>query len=376
MSPSACFGPLHDRLHDLQRSGLQRTLHPVEPTGPTTGRLADGRAVTVFCSNDYLGLAQHPKVREAWRGGGTGSARLIAGDRPAHHALEGALSDWTGRPTTVLSTGWHANLAVLGAVLARGDRTTSDARIHASLIDGLRLARAERTILSHGSVQVPPGTRLHVTEGLFSMDGDTVDLRATQAACRAAGAWLLVDEAHTVGCLGPGGRGEAAAQGVRPDFMVGTLGKALGSFGAFASGPPVLRELLLSRGRAFIFTTGLPEPACRAALTALTMATDDRRRALAAATAELRSGLVGLGLQPGGTAHIVPVVLGARTMAVAAQLLRAGIHVAGIRPPTVAPGTERLRISVSAAHTSNQIQRLVSALGEALEAHPAPEGVS
>jgi len=360
----------YDRLHGILDSitsrGLKRTVRAIEPLGPTRGRLEDGRVVDVFCSNDYLGLAQHPKVLAAWTGGGTGSARLIAGDRPAHHALEEALTAWTGRPTTVLSTGWHANLAVLGAVLQRGDATSSDRLVHASLIDGLRLSRADRTVLDHGSTDIPDGTRLHVTEGLFSMDGDRVDLRLTRAACDRVGAWMLVDEAHAVGCLGPRGRGAAADAGVEADFVVGTLGKAFGAFGAFVSGPPVLRELLLSRGRAFIFTTGLPEPACRAALQALALATDDRQRALARQTDRLRRGLRRLGLRPGGEAHIVPVVLGAGTMAIARALLDRGVYVAGIRPPTVAPGTERLRISVSAAHTNEQIDRLVDIVGDVL----------
>jgi len=360
------YAHLHDLVDDLTTRGLRRHVRAIEPRGPSRGRLQDGRVVDVFCSNDYLGLAQHPEVRAAWKGGGTGSARLIAGDRFAHHALEDALSEWMGRPTTVLSTGWHANLAVLGAVLQRGDTTTSDRLVHASLIDGLRLSRAARTVLPHGSTNIPENTRLHVTEGLFSMDGDQVDLTATERACRAAGAWLLVDEAHAIGCLGPQGRGAAAEAGVEPDFVVGTLGKALGAFGAFVTGPPVLRELLLSRGRAFIFTTGLPVPACRAATVALQLATDDRRRALSQAADRLRKGLRGLGLRPDGEAHIVPVVLGPRTMAVAQGLLERGVYVAGIRPPTVPAGTERLRISVSAAHTNAQIDRLVSVLGDVL----------
>ncbi len=364
------YARLQELVDRLTTRGLRRQVRAIEPQGPTRGRLRDGRVVDVFCSNDYLGLAQHPEVRAAWKGGGTGSARLIAGDRVAHHALEDALSEWMGRPTTVLSTGWHANLAVLGAVLQRGDATTSDRLVHASLIDGLRLSRAQRTVLPHGSVDIPNDTRLHVTEGLFSMNGDRVNLAETERACRAAGAWLLVDEAHAIGCLGPHGRGAAAEAGVEPDFVVGTLGKALGAFGAFVTGPPVLRELLLSRGRAFIFTTGLPVPACRAAIAALKLATDDRRRALSRAGDRLRKGLVGLGLRPGGEGHIVPVVLGTRTMAVAQGLLDRGVYVAGIRPPTVPEGTERLRISVSAAHTDAQLDRLVHTLGDVLTAVP------
>lgn len=358
------YTALHAALADVQDRGLARSVAPLAPTGPTTARLQDGREVDVFSSNDCLGLAQHPEVVAAWRGAGTGSARLIAGDRAAHHRLEDALSDWMGRPCTVLSSGWHANLALTGALLGRSDRVSSDALIHASLIDGLRLTRAERTVLPHGTTAVPEGVRMHVTEGLFSMDGDTVDLGATRAACDAVGTWLYVDEAHAVGARGPGGRGVSAEQGVEPDFLVGTLGKAFGSYGAFVCGPPVLRPLLMSRGRAFIFTTGLPEPVCTAALAGLRLATDDRRRALDRNVARLRQGLTALGLHTPGDGHIVPVVLGAQTMGVATALLERGVHVVGIRPPTVAVGTERLRISVSAAHSHTQIDRLVSILGE------------
>jgi 8-amino-7-oxononanoate synthase len=326
----------------------------------------EGRYVDVFCSNDYLGLAHHPDVRKAWRGAGAGSARLIAGDRPSHHALEEVLSDRYGRPVTLFTSGYHANLALMQVLLEEGDVAVSDAMNHASIIDGLRLSKATRVIAPHGTAEVPAGARLVVTEGLFSMDGDVVDLPRLGRSAAAAGAWLCVDEAHAVGVLGPGGRGASFGAGVVPDFVVGTLGKAFGSMGAFVVGPPALRTLLISQGRSFIFTTALPEPAARAAFVALRLADDGLRAQLAANVRRLRAGLWALGISAPGRDHIVPIVLGARTMAVAAALKARGVLVPGIRPPTVAPGAERLRITLSAAHTNAQIDHLLDALDDSL----------
>lgn len=351
------YARLRQRTLAIDQAGLRRTLRPLQMTGPTTALRGD-RPVVVFSSNDYLGLAQHPEMVAAWTGAGSGSARLIAGDRPAHHALEEALGERFGRPATLMSTGWHANLALLPTVLQAGDGVASDALNHASIIDALRLSRATRTILPHAQPQaIPADTRLVAVEGLYSMDGDTLPLQAY-----AGDHWLMVDEAHAVGALGPGGQGVAAAQGVQPDFLVGTLGKAYGAFGAFVVGPPELRALLLSQGRSFIFTTGLPEAAAHAALAGLRLATDARRQRLADRTHRLRQGLGQLGLQALGQHHIVPIVLGDQAMAVAAALDQAGFHVPGIRPPTVAPGQERIRITVSAAHTDAQIDGLLQAL--------------
>lgn len=360
------YAALSRRVAAINEAGLARQLRTLEMTGPTMGQLS-GRPVHVFCSNDYLGLAHHPEVRAAHVGAGTGAARLISGNRPAHQELEAAISEWYGRPATLFSSGYHANLALMSTVLESGDRVASDALNHASIIDGLRLSRAERHILPHGDpTRIPPDTRMVVVEGLFSMDGDTVDLAQYTGADR----WLAVDEAHAVGALGPAGRGVAADQGVVPDFIVGTLGKALGVYGAFIVGPPDLRELLISQGRSFIYTTGLPESVARAATVALGLANAERRARLADRVRRLRTGLADLGLSAGGSAHIVPLGLGTRTMAVADALLARGHWVAGIRAPTVAPGTERLRITVSAAHTDDQIDGLLDALDAVLQEVP------
>ena len=362
----ARYARLRDRLDALEAAGRRRALRPLTPTGPTTGRLG-GQEVHIFCANDYLGLAHHPHVLAAWgRGGGSGSARLISGDRPAHRALEARLSDLYGRPATLLSSGYHANLAVLTTLLEPGDRVASDALNHASIIDGVRLSRAERRIVPHSqpSPAALEGVRLAVIEGLFSMDGDRPDVAAWTGPH-----WLAVDEAHAFGTIGPGGRGVAAAQGVTPDVIVGTLGKAAGGYGAFVVGPPEVRELLLSQGRSFIFTTGLPEPAAHAALAALEVMADGALQGrLHENVARLRRGLADLGLHAPGEDHIVPIVLGPRTMAVAAALLAAGYYAAGIRPPTVAPGAERIRLTLSAAHTAEQIDGLLESLARACSA--------
>ena len=356
------------RLAAVDAAGRRRVLRPLEPVDAVHARDASGRVVCVFSSNDTLGLAQHPAVRAAWAAGaGVGSARLIAGDRPAHHALEDALGDRFGRRVTLFSSGWHANLAVLSTLLQPGDTAASDALNHASLIDGLRLAGARKVILPHGSAAIPSGARVAVTEGLFSMDGDIPDLAAWAAGAAAVGAWTVVDEAHAVGVLGPEGRGAAAARGVVPDVLIGTLGKALGSQGAFVVGPEALHDLLISVGRTFLFTTGLPEGAVAAARVALGLATDARRAQVAENAARLRAGLRARGQAAAGDGPIVPLVLGPRAMIVADALWDAGFAVPGIRPPTVAPGTERLRFSVSAAHTPAQIDALLAALDRALE---------
>ncbi|MEC7946876.1 MAG: aminotransferase class I/II-fold pyridoxal phosphate-dependent enzyme [Myxococcota bacterium] len=359
------FEPLRARVRTLQRSGLQRQLRPVDMIDETRA-VVDGQHVAVFSSNDYLGLARTPAVMEAWAGAAAGSARLIAGDRQAHHRLEAELARRHGMPVTLFSSGWHANLALYTTVLQPGDIVASDALNHASTIDALRLSKADRAILPHGSTDLPGGCRLMAVEGLYSMDGDIPDLRAARAACDRAGAWLAVDEAHAVGALGPEGQGAAALQGVAPDFLVGTLGKAYGAFGAYIAGPPILRELLVSAARTFIYTTGLPEPVAHAALVAVRAADRDRRQRLSDNVARLRTALRLAGIPALGDAHIVPVVLGPRTMDVAASLLRAGFLVPGIRAPTVPPGRERLRITVSSAHKAEQIDGLVEALVAAL----------
>jgi 8-amino-7-oxononanoate synthase len=249
----------------------------------------------------------------------------------------------------------------MSTLFEAGDRVGSDALNHASLIDGLRLSRAERVILPHGDPRPTEPLRAAVIEGLYSMDGDAPDV-AAYAACGER--WLVVDEAHAVGCLGPGGRGVAARAGVAPDVITGTFGKSYGAAGAFVVGPEPLIELLVSAGRSFVYTTALAEPAARAALAGLGAATDARRQRLAENVARFRGGLADLGLSTRGRDHVVPVLTGPDTMGAAARLLEAGVFVPGIRAPTVPPGEERLRFSLSAAHTPAQIDRALEALAQ------------
>lgn len=351
---------LEERVADIDARGLRRRLRSVVPVGGGEV-LVDGRRATLWCSNDYLGIADHPELVASWRGGGAGAARLISGNRPAHDALEEALSALHGRPATLFPSGYHANAALYATVPEAGDVVASDALNHASIIDGLRLSRARRVILPHLDPSVPADTTMVAVEGLYSMDGDSPELTRYRGAW-----WLAVDDAHAVGAVGPGGRGIAAAQGIEPDFLVGTLGKAYGVAGAFVVGPPALRELLVSAGRAFVYTTGMPEALATAALTALRLADDARRERLAANVTRLRDALRQLGIPALGSAHIVPVVTGPRTMEVAAALLERGIFAAGIRFPTVPLGTERVRLAVSAAHTDEQIDRCAEALATVL----------
>jgi len=346
------------RLADIEELGQTRRLRTLRPTGPVTAEL-DGQSVVIACSNDYLGLAQHPDVAGAATGGGAGGSRLISGSRPAHIALEELLEDRYGRPALLFPSGYQANLGVFSTVCEAGDLIASDALNHASIIDGIRMSRADRVIVPHVDPKaIPSAATLIALEGLYSMDGDSPPFQDY-----ADGPWMAVDEAHAVGCLGPEGRGAAAAAGIEPDILIGTFGKAYGTSGAFVIGPPELKALLVNMARSFIFTTALPEPVARMALAAMNAATDARRERLAERTRFLRAGLRDLGWKPLGHAHIVPVVVGPSAMEVSETLLAKGVFAPGIRYPTVPTGEERIRLTVSAAHTEDDLSRILDAFG-------------
>ena len=352
------YAPWASRLSEIEALGRTRRLQTVLPTGPTTAIL-QGREVIVACSNDYLGLAW----RNRGRGPGVGSSRLISGTRPTHEALERALEAWLERPTLVFSSGYHANLAVFSTVCEAGDRVASDALNHASIIDGLRLSRAERVIVPHGDpTAIPDDVRLIAIEGLFSMDGDVPAFDAYPER-----PWLAVDEAHAVGCLGPLGRGASASSHRRPDIVIGTFGKAFGAAGAFVAGPPELKALLINAGRSFIYTTALAEGLASSALKGLRAIQQEPELAsqLAANSLLLRGFLRELGWTVLGDHHIVPVVTGPRTFEIAARLLDHGVFAPPIRPPTVPVGGERIRLTASAAHTRTQLERIAEAFGPA-----------
>jgi len=311
------------------------------------------------------------------------AARLISGDHPAHHALEEALAALKGTPRALLfASGWAANAGALPALAGREDAIYADALNHASLIDGARLSRATVRVFPHGDLAALDGMlhddaarfrrRWIVVEGVYSMDGDLCPLDALVAIARAHGAFTYVDDAHATGVLGTDGRGSAAHWGVTVDVTVGTLGKALGTAGAFVAGSDALCDLLLHRARSFVFTTGTPPALAAATLRALVVAHDEpwRRARVRAVAARLRAGLAAMGRPAPGApdGHVVPVPVGdpRATVAVGEALRARGFLVGAIRPPTVPPGGSRLRVSASAAHTDAQVDGLLAALGETL----------
>jgi 8-amino-7-oxononanoate synthase len=338
-----------------------------------------------FCSNDYLGLADHPAVVEAFTaaarewGVGSGASHLVSGHCREHHALEQELAAFTGRPRALLfSTGYMANLAVVTTLVGRGDRVFEDRLNHASLLDaglasGARFARyahADSEALNAKLARRVAGQTMVATDGVFSMDGDVAPLPELAALCRRHEAWLLVDDAHGLGVLGETGRGSLEAAGLGATdvpILMGTLGKAFGTFGAFVAGSPDLVETLLQKARTYVYTTALP-PAVAAATRAALRAMQEepwRRERVLAHVARFRREAVGLGLRLLDSATpIQPVLLGGAAAALAAsEALRAqGVWVPAIRPPTVPVGSSRLRITFSAAHAPSDVDRLLDAL--------------
>jgi 8-amino-7-oxononanoate synthase len=374
------------RLEELRDSGLYRRLRLVQsPQGSRV--LLDGRDVLMLCSNDYLGLAGHPRVRTAaaeaamrW-GAGAGSARLISGNMPPHCELERRLAAFKGYESALLfGSGYLANTGTIAALAGRGEVVFSDELNHASIVDGCRLSRAETFVYRHADAEhLAWGLReaggraaLIVTDGLFSMDGDVAPLAELAELARRHGCRLLVDEAHATGAFGPGGRGSVAAAGLsgEVDVVVGTLGKALGSYGAYVCAAAELTEYLLNAARSFVFSTAPPPPAAAAAQAALDMleAHPERAERVAANATTLRRALAAEGLPVGGSGtQIVPLAIGGAkpTMSLCEQLLEGGVFVQGIRPPTVPEGTSRLRFSVTATHRRAELESAAGLIGAA-----------
>jgi glycine C-acetyltransferase/8-amino-7-oxononanoate synthase len=368
---------LAEALEELRAQGLYRELRIVESAQGPRVRL-DGRDVLLLCSNDYLGLAGHPTLRTAaaeaaarW-GAGAGASRLVSGNMAPHAELEEELAAFKGYERCVLfGSGYLANTGVIAALAGRGDVVLSDERNHASIIDGCRLSRAETIIYAHAELDAlehglrrSAGRRaLIVTDGVFSMDGDVAPLVGIVELARRHGARVLVDEAHATGVVGPGGRGLVAALGLEAevDVVVGTLGKALGSYGAFACCDATLAEFLVNHARTLIFSTALPPPTVAAALAGLRLLRDEPERVarlwLNART--LRGELAGQGFAVEvSDMPIVPLVIGeaARAMSVCRQALALGVFAQAIRPPTVPPGTSRLRAVPTASHSPHDMQ--------------------
>jgi 8-amino-7-oxononanoate synthase len=379
---------LQAELRALDEADRLRRLPFMEGSSRIHG-LHSGHPVLSFCSNDYLGLADHPDLlaaaaeASAQSGFGAAASRLVSGDLPQHRALEAALSSYLRRPSTLLfPTGYQANLGVITTLAGRDDLIVSDAYNHASLIDGCRLSRATVRVFNHADPQSARAAlkedggksfrrRFLVTESLFSMDGDLAPLDRYAEIAHETAAALVVDEAHAIGVLGPEGRGWSAHLNVVPDVLIGTLGKALGSLGGFVSGVPELRAVLENRARSFVFTTAAPAALPAAALTALRIidspAGEDRRRLLADNIVQLRARLGNLVTAPPAPPRptpIVPLILGSdrAALAVSRALLSEGLFVQAIRPPTVPEGTARLRITLSATHTESEIAALAAAL--------------
>jgi len=347
----------------------------------------DGRRCLNFCSNDYLGLAADPRVAQAARraldacGTGSGASALVSGYNHEHRALEEALARFTGRPRALLfASGWAANLGVLRALLGRDDVLIGDELNHASLIDGGRLSGARYVRVPHrnaaafeAALQAAAAAplRLVATDTVFSMDGDVAPLAELAALCRRHDAALMVDDAHGFGVLGATGRGAVEAAEAAPEIYVATLGKALGVAGAFVAGSEALVEFLIQRARSWVFSTAPPPALAAAARCALEIlqAEPERRACLAARVRRLREGAAARGIRlVDSDTPIQPLILGDETSALAlsAGLMRRGYWVAAIRPPTVPPGTSRLRITLSAAHTEAQVDGLLDALAQGL----------
>ena len=373
---------IRQALAELEAAGLLR--RPLRISGPQGPEIEiDGRRVLCLCSNNYLGLADHPAIVAASEtsarrdGVGAGASRLLTGTLWAHEEDELAFADFIQAPAAALfSTGYAANVGTIQALVGPGDAVFSDALNHASLIDGCRLSRATVHVYSHRDVQQlealmkehrPRARRaLIITDSLFSMDGVTAPLRDLATLARSFDAGLLVDEAHALGILGPGGRGLAAAQGIEADVIIGTLGKAFGVAGAFVAASEDMVSLVRNRARSFVYSTAPPPMNARAAIAALGLVreADAARATLLAHADRLRSELRKQGFDvPTDDCHILPVLIGDndRTMQLSAKLLDRGIFVQGIRPPTVPEGTARLRVTPMATHRPEHIERAIGA---------------
>lgn len=363
--------------------GLYRQRRTLESPQGVEIRL-DGRPMLAFCSNDYLGLANHPELvelaaRESGRLGiGGGASHLICGHHEEHHLLEQALARFCGRDAALLfSTGYMANLGVISALAGRGTAVVMDRLNHASLIDGGLLSGGRIRRYAHANpealekrLEQAGDNPLVVTDGVFSMDGDLAPLPDLVRLCEDHQACLMVDDAHGFGVLGGGGGGILSHFGLRQDqvpVVVGTLGKALGTAGAFVAGSRELIDYLVQAARTYIYTTAMPPLIARVTRRSLELARDEqwRRDRLTGLIARFRSEAAAMGLRlMDSQTPIQPILVGDPSRAVAAgdRLRDSGILVTAIRPPTVPPGTARLRVTLSAAHSEEHLDRLLSGL--------------
>jgi 8-amino-7-oxononanoate synthase len=381
-------------LEGLALRAQRRTRRCVEAQaaeGSILAPVVDGRRLVNFCSNDYLGLAGDARLVEAMRvaasrwGAGAGAAHLVTGHTVEHHALEEELAAFTGRESALLfSTGYMANVGVITALAARGEVILQDRLNHASLLDGarqsdarlLRYVHADADEAARVAEEHSATLSLLVTDGVFSMDGDIAPLAELAAVARRHSAWLLVDDAHGFGVLGATGAGSVQAAGLdaaEVPLLVGTLGKAAGSFGAFVAGDRDVIDLILQRARSYIYTTALPPAVAAATRASLQILREEgwRRERLAALIARFRAGAIARGLPlAASTTAIQPVIVpgAAQCLAASQSLLERGYWVSAIRHPTVAAGTERLRVTISAGHSESEVDGLLDALADCVPA--------
>ncbi len=375
---------LSAELAQRREASLYRTPRVLESAQGPTVRIS-GKTYLSFCSNDYLGLANHPKVIEALKEGtsrygvGSGAAHLVTGHSTPHHALEEELAEFTGRQRALLfSTGYMANIGTISALVGRGDTVFEDRVNHASLLDGALLSQARLQRFPHKDIDAlerhlathHDKRKLVVTDGVFSMDGDIAPLPDLATLSRHYGAWLMVDDAHGLGVVGNHGAGSLSRHGLNSDdapILVGTLGKAFGTFGAFVAGDEALIETLIQKARTYIYTTAIPPAIAHATRASLRLVKEEhwRRRHLEKLVKRFRDGARQLGTTLLESATpIQPLIIGeaADALSLSESLKEKGILITAIRPPTVAKGSARLRITFSANHKSGDIDRLLETL--------------
>jgi 8-amino-7-oxononanoate synthase len=384
MTPA--FSELAGNLDEIIRQGLSRSRRVIESPQGIYLNIGGGRIVN-FCSNDYLGLANHPDVINAFKlaadryGVGSGSAHLICGHGESHHALEEELAEFTGRDRALLfSTGFMANIGVISAILGSGDTVFEDRLNHASLLDGglssgarfMRYAHADVENLN-AKLKKAQGNKLIVTDGVFSMDGDFAPLQALTKTAKDQSAWLMVDDAHGLGVIGRHGGGLLQYHDLHQDdvqVLMGTLGKAFGTFGAFVAGSETLIETLIQKARTYIYTTALPPAVAEATRASLKIVSTEnwRRDKLNYLVNHFRAGAQQLGLElMSSSSAIQPLLVGdsRKALVISNSLLNDGFLVSAIRPPTVPRNSARLRITFSALHEIEHVDQLLCALAKA-----------
>ncbi|MCE5185834.1 MAG: 8-amino-7-oxononanoate synthase [Planctomycetaceae bacterium] len=386
------FTYYQQELKDLTKQDMLRACRCVDSAQGPVVRMADGSEKVLFCSNNYLGLAGDERVRQAAidaierYGVGAAAARLVSGTMRPHAELEEAMAAWLGKEAALyLPSGWAANQALLSTLPQKGDLVMLDKMDHASIIDPAKVSMADfhtyrkgQTERLEGYLSGAAGQKFVVTESVFSMDGDRADLKELVRLRNAYDAILVVDEAHSIGCFGATAAGLCEEEGMLADvdIVVAPLGKAFGASGGIVAGPKVLIDYLVNKARPFIYTTATPPAIPAAALKALEIiqSEPERRKQLTEKAAYLRNALKGMGLDTKDSrSQIIPVILGTpqRAVEVSHKLYEQGYLVVAIRPPTVPPGTARLRISMQADHTTEQIDGLIAALKAALVGMPA-----